>query len=307
MSDTDDPLVRPVPTERFERVLAFALDEAEGLGHGYVTCQHLLYALSQESRGLARAVLDSSGVFPEALHELLSDTAALHDRTSQEQIDLAEETREVLDRAVSAARHWGHHTLDTEHLLYGILVAPTSADEMLAALRLDRRVVLDRLAALQQSEPYAAVREEATRAYRFTLESAWVLSWAVDAAQRCGAIQVGSLHLLTALIALPGPTQNLFVKHFGLSTDQVLSRLPRVLPSTRVARLPLAEETQRILGCAMGEAWNRGHLTIVPLHLAMGLARAGPHAALEVLADLGVSQADLIEALEAAMPPAVTR
>ena len=38
----------------------------------------------------------------------------------------------------------------------------------------------------------------------------------------------------------------------------------------------------------------------------MGLARAERHAALDVLATLGVSQADLEEALEAAMPPPVS-
>ena len=56
---------RPVPTERFNRVLAFASDEADGLGHGYVTCQHLLYALSRENKGLAHAVLDAMQVTPE--------------------------------------------------------------------------------------------------------------------------------------------------------------------------------------------------------------------------------------------------
>jgi hypothetical protein len=72
-------------------------------------------------------------------------------------------------------------------------------------------------------------------------------------------------------------------------------------------RLPLAEETQRILGYAIGEAWNRGHLAVAPLHVAMGLARAGRNAALDVLAELGVSQADLADVIEAAMPPSVLR
>src|SRR5690606_40677465 len=74
----------PVPTERFQRVLAFASDEADGLGHGFVTCQHLLYALSRESKGLATAVLEQLGITPEALHEQLAEAAAYHDRRSEE-------------------------------------------------------------------------------------------------------------------------------------------------------------------------------------------------------------------------------
>jgi hypothetical protein len=38
----------------------------------------------------------------------------------------------------------------------------------------------------------------------------------------------------------------------------------------------------------------------------MGLARADRHPALDVLADLGVPQAALLDALDAAMPPPVS-
>jgi hypothetical protein len=68
-------------------------------------------------------------------------------------------------------------------------------------------------------------------------------------------------------------------------------------------RLPLEEEVQRILGYAIGEAWNRGHLAVTPLHIAMGLARADLNAALDILAELGVSQAELVDAVACVMPP----
>ena len=85
----------PLPTERFQRVLAFASDEADGLGHGFVTCQHLLYALSQESKGLATAVLQALGITSDALHSLLAGAAAVHDRTGQGRIDLADEAKDT--------------------------------------------------------------------------------------------------------------------------------------------------------------------------------------------------------------------
>jgi ATP-dependent Clp protease ATP-binding subunit ClpA len=298
---------RPVPTERFNRVLAFASDEADGLGHGYVTCQHLLYALSRENKGLAHAVLDAGQITPEALHELLLESAAFHDRTSQGQLDLADEARDAVERAVLAAREWGHRTLDTEHLLYGVLAVPTSADELLMSLQVNPGDLLNQLVELQQNAPPQAVRDEAIHAYRLTLESAWLLSLATDAARRHAASSVSSLHLLAALATLPGAAQDVLIDRLGVRLDDLARHLSIGAASHHAAaRLPLSENVQRILGCAIGESWNRGHLAVTPLHIAMGLARAGQHPALDLLATMGVSQSDLEEALEAVMPPSVS-
>jgi ATP-dependent Clp protease ATP-binding subunit ClpA len=298
---------RPVPTERFNRVLTFASDEADGLGHGYVTCQHLLYALSRENKGLAHAVLEAGQVTPEALHELLLESAAFHDRTSLGQLDLADEARDAVERAVLVALEWNHRSLDTEHLLYGVIAVPTSADELLMSLQINPGDLLNQLIAMQKSAPPQSVRNEATHAYRLTLESAWLLSLATDIARRHGASSVTSLHLLAALVTLLGPARDVLRDRLGVRLDDLLRHLTGGAGSlSSASRLPLAPDVQRILGYAIGESWNRGHLAVTPLHIAMGLARAERHAALDVLATLGVSQADLEEALEAAMPPPVT-
>ncbi len=297
----------PQPTERFHRLLAFASDEADALGHGFITCQHLVVALSRESKGLARAVLDRVGVTPEALHKLLAESAALHDRTDSH-IDLAAEAHAALDRAVRAAQAWGHRVLDTEHVLYGILSESTSADELLASLRIDPSVVLSELAAMRQAAPPAAVRDEATHAYRFTLESAWLLSMAMDIAREHNAAAINSLHLLAALLSVESPARTALAESFGLNLDRLRRHMRQSAGlGTSRGRLPLGEDVQRILGYAIGEAWNRGHLAVAPLHLATGLARAGRHVALDVLADLGIPQAELADALTAAMPPPTLR
>jgi ATP-dependent Clp protease ATP-binding subunit ClpA len=299
------PPPAPLPTERFQRVLAFASDEADGLGHGFVTCQHLLYALSRESKGLASAVLEKLSITPDVLHEFLIDADASHDRTSMGRIDLADEARDAIERAVSAASEWKHRVLDTEHLLYGVVAVPTSADEILSALQIDPNDVLNQLYAYQQSAPPTEVREEATHAYRFALESAWLLSLSTDIARRHAARRVTALHVLAALVSLPNPSRDVLVDMLGLSVDVLWSLIPSgSLPGHEKGRLPLAEDVQMILGYAIGEAWNRGHLSVTPMHLAMGLARSERNPALDTLADLGISQAALIDALEQAMPPA---
>jgi ATP-dependent Clp protease ATP-binding subunit ClpA len=296
----------PVPSERFQRVLAFASDEADGLGHGFVTCHHLLYALARESKGLASTVLYGLGITAQDLHDYLIDTDAAHDRTPEARIDLADEVRGVLDRGAQAAREWGHAVLDTEHLLYGLAAAPTSADEIFAALRVSPNDVLKAIFFLKQTAPPEVTRDEATHTYRFAIESAWLLSLAADIACRYGAPGVSTLHLLVAMLALPGPTQTIIVDRLGLQQDALdhcVQGPPLALPAP--SRLPLGGDLQRALGYSIGEAWQRGHQAISPLHLAMGIARSERNAGLDALAELGISQADFISALETALPPSV--
>jgi ATP-dependent Clp protease ATP-binding subunit ClpA len=296
----------PAPTERLHRVLAFASDEADGLGHAYVNCQHLLYALSRENKGMAGLVLEECGITAERLHALLSSFSTSYDRTDGS-LDLADDARAAMDRAVSAALDSGHRWLDTEHLLIGILRERTSADELLADLRVRPQDVLSRLASLQEVAPPASIREEATHAYRFTLESAWLLSLASDHARQDGAAAITCIHLLAALLVLEGPVRELLVSQHGLSVEEVKLHLRRISSSTgnqtiSEKRLSLDEDVQVILGFSIGEAWNRDHLAVSPIHIAMGLARATDSPALELIADWGVSQAELIDAVTSIMP-----
>jgi hypothetical protein len=94
----------------------------------------------------------------------------------------------------------------------------------------------------------------------------------------------------------------------GLSVEVLTQHMQgATVPKYTQARLPLSDEVQRILGVAIGEAWNRGHMAVKPIHVAMGLARTERCVALELLADFGVPQADLLDALEEAMPPPTLR
>ncbi len=296
------------PTERFARTLALASDQADALGHAYVTCQHLLYALAREGKGLAAAVLDAVGASAEAVRTLLEESSAPHDRI-EGRLEMSGELADVLDGAAAAAHAWGHRWIDTEHLLFALVKQPTSADDLLADLHILPADIAARLEAMRQAAPPAAIREEASHAYRFALESAWVLSMAADSARREGATQVTGVHLLIALLTLKSAAQRVLVDELGISAQVVADRLPDTLTvkPAQGRRVPLGDDVQQILGHAIGEAWNRGHLAVTPLHLAMGLVRGDHQPALAILADLGISQTDLLEALEAVMPPATVR
>ena len=297
----------PRPTERLNRVLSLATDEADSLGHGFVTCQHLLYALAREGKGLASAALEEASLTPDVLHSLLIESAALHDRTSEGRIDMADEARDAFERAVQAAGQWGHALLDTEHLLYGILIAATSADELLAYARVDANDALNHLYKFMEAAPSPEVRDEATHAYRFTLETAWVLSLATNHARRLGGERVSSLHLLLALMTLENTVaHDVLVGTFELDSERIVHHIGSAsLPKYSKSRIPLNDDVQRILGYAIGEAWNRGHASVRPVHLLMGLALSERAIALDVLAEYGISRSILTEEVETVMPPIV--
>jgi hypothetical protein len=246
---------------------------------------------------LASAVL-RGGISPVSLHVLLAESAAPHDRT-ESRIDLAEEVQIALERSVQAAKAWGHRVLDTEHILFGIIAGPTSVDEILSSLRISPTDIVNALTSLQQSAPAAVVRDEATHAYRLTLESAWVLSLAVDTARGLGRRQsCGCL-----LIAPASAGKTLYVT-FWLKLSA--SRGPVAAALTPISLVHRHEVVAaRCRPSADPRLWvvrrNRGHLAVTPLHLAMALARAEHHASR--CPPSGRPHADLVDALATAMPP----
>ena len=296
----------PTPSERFQRLIAFATDEADGLGHASVTCQHLLYALSYESKGLASVILEHFGITPQSLKLVLAQSDASHDRMQEFPIDMATETRDALKRAVATAREWEHRWLDTEHILYSIAVTATSADEMFASHHVKPLDVLYRLIELQNSTPESALRDAAALTFRFTIESAWLFSCASDEARRNGWRQVTALHLLVALVTIQGTVQHLVHDSFGLNDVVIRKYLFTGASVSQVTRLPLAEDLQHLLGNAIGEAWNRGHLAVTPLHLALGIANSVDAPVIDILNEIGISSSEFYAVIEAAMPPRVS-
>lgn len=297
---------RPIPSERFHRVIAFASDEADGLGHGSVNCQHLLYALSRESKGIARAVLESFGMSAPVIHEQLEQDSMAHDRVAHGQIDLADEARDAMDRAVKIAIDWESRILDTEHLLYGILTEQSSADELIHTFGINPDDLVERIFEIQQTAPPPAIRDGAAHAFKFSLESSWLLGVAVDIARQRGAASVLSYHLLLALLSYDSPVKELLNQSFGITEDLIVGSLAdQTEAKAGQGRIALSVEVQKIFGFAIGEAWNRGHQSVAPIHIAMGLVRGERSPALDVLADFGADQATLIEVLGRKMPPSV--
>lgn len=307
MSELSKAQVEPRLSEAARRILVFASDHAGGLGHGFVTCQHVLYALSQESGGLLAAALESLNIEAADLENLLLDGAPVHDRVDEPPLEFSDEVIRMLKRAASEAHSRGEDVVDPDHLLIAVLSEPSSADELLERAGTGAGDVRVQWAVLQRANP--SLRRRSILTIRLTMECAGILAAAEDTARQMGEHEVTSAYLLHALVTYSGEPGRLFVRRFGLSGDGVLQLIPGRSEVAGPQRhpLPLAGDAQGILGCALGMAWERGHLMVTPVHLAMGLACAPRHAAHDLLADLGVSQSELIDALEEVMPPAVNR
>ncbi len=295
----------PVPTERFERALAFASDAADGLGHAYVSCSHLLLGLAQEPGGMARAALDAAGVTADALHDRLTAQRADHDRLSGVPLQLTTEVREAINRAAAVALAAKSRVVDADHLLRGMLSDLSSADDLLSELGVTASSVMTHFDRLSRKAPSDHSHHPLHRGYRFSMESGWVLGIALDTARRHQARSISAKHLLAALLEFDSPVKDALKQQFSITRKSFDLPLSSTAQDTGDRRLPLAEEVQIVMGFAIGEAWNRGHLAVTPVHLALGLARYRDSSAHLSLAEHGASQYALIDLFEGLMPPTV--
>ena len=109
-------------SERSQRVIVLAQDEARRLGHPYVGVEHILLGLLLEGEGLASKVLQSLGLSPEQLRETVERVVGRGDAVVQGAIGFTPPAKKVMvESAIEEARLLGHNYVGTEHLLLGLL------------------------------------------------------------------------------------------------------------------------------------------------------------------------------------------
>ena len=127
-------------TERARHVMTLAVDEARRLEHNYVGTEHMLLGLVSEGEGVAAHVLSSFGVeLDKTRNEIVSmlnhgreksnpvlskiKTAMMQGEIvfAGRQATLTGRAKKVMGLAVDEASLLGHHYIETEHLLLGIL------------------------------------------------------------------------------------------------------------------------------------------------------------------------------------------
>lgn len=111
-------------TERAQKVLALALEEAVRLGHKDIGTEHVLLGLIREGEGIAAKALQSLGL---GLDKIQSEVESLIGRGA-EQAPNANYTpnytpraKKVIELSMDEARKLGHTYVGTEHILLGLI------------------------------------------------------------------------------------------------------------------------------------------------------------------------------------------
>ncbi|MDD4003984.1 MAG: ATP-dependent Clp protease ATP-binding subunit [Elusimicrobiaceae bacterium] len=109
-------------TDRAQKVILIAQEEAKRLNHDYVGTEHILLGLVMLGEGIAAQVLVSQGVEFKKVRMEIEKLVGTGDSTSQYgEIPFTPRAKKVLEYAVEEAQQMGHSYIGTEHILLGLL------------------------------------------------------------------------------------------------------------------------------------------------------------------------------------------
>ncbi|GAA3412017.1 ATP-dependent protease ATP-binding subunit ClpC [Paenibacillus hodogayensis] len=107
-------------TERAQKVLALAQEEAVRLGHNNIGTEHILLGLIREGEGIAAKALVALGL---SLEKIQDEVESLIGRGQEQPNSIAYTPRakKVIELSMDEARKLGHTYVGTEHILLGLI------------------------------------------------------------------------------------------------------------------------------------------------------------------------------------------
>lgn len=107
-------------TERSQRVLALAQEEAVRLGHNNIGTEHILLGLVKEGEGIAAKALLSLNI---SLEKVQAEVETLIGKGQEKPTTIAYTPRakKVIELSMDEARKLGHTYVGTEHILLGLI------------------------------------------------------------------------------------------------------------------------------------------------------------------------------------------
>lgn len=141
-------------TERANRVMLLAEDEAKRLNHGYVGTEHLLLGLIREGQGVAARALAEVGINFNQVRAEIEKIIGRGEQIAEGKLGFTPRSKKVLNLAIDEARQLGHNYIGTEHLLLGLIregegVAARVLRELGVDLDVIRRTVVNLLGGTQ--------------------------------------------------------------------------------------------------------------------------------------------------------------
>ncbi|MFT4415692.1 ATP-dependent protease ATP-binding subunit ClpC [Fredinandcohnia humi] len=107
-------------TERAQKVLALAQEEAVRLGHNNIGTEHVLLGLIREGEGIAAKALLALGLGPDKIQKEVEALIGRGQEGSQT-IHYTPRAKKVIELSMDEARKLGHSYVGTEHILLGLI------------------------------------------------------------------------------------------------------------------------------------------------------------------------------------------
>ncbi len=107
-------------TERAQKVLALAQEEAIRLGHHNVGTEHILLGLIREGEGIAAKALIALNLDPEKIQKEVESLIGSSTEKVQT-IHYTPRAKKVIELSMDEARKLGHSYVGTEHILLGLI------------------------------------------------------------------------------------------------------------------------------------------------------------------------------------------
>ncbi|BBW98133.1 MULTISPECIES: ATP-dependent protease ATP-binding subunit ClpC [Geobacillus] len=107
-------------TERAQKVLALAQEEAIRLGHNNIGTEHILLGLIREGEGIAAKALMALGLGPEKIQKEVESLIGRGNEASHT-IHYTPRAKKVIELSMDEARKLGHSYVGTEHILLGLI------------------------------------------------------------------------------------------------------------------------------------------------------------------------------------------
>ncbi|WP_223703267.1 ATP-dependent protease ATP-binding subunit ClpC [Sutcliffiella deserti] len=108
-------------TERAQKVLALAQEEALRLSHNNIGTEHILLGLVREGEGIAAKALIALGLGPEKIQKEVENLIGQGQDKGQSIPHYTPRAKKVIELSMDEARKLGHSYVGTEHILLGLI------------------------------------------------------------------------------------------------------------------------------------------------------------------------------------------
>ena len=109
-------------TERAQKVLVYAQEEAEQLKHGYVGTEHILLGIIKEQGGVCKKSLNDMKITAEGVKKLVVEYEGEGDvEMRRNEIPLTPRTKRLLELSLLEARNLNHNYISPEHILLALI------------------------------------------------------------------------------------------------------------------------------------------------------------------------------------------